>query len=124
MNNQKETFEYAYSSKRQMEVEKIRKKYLPPEEDKMELLRKLDKSVETPGMVAGIVLGVIGCLILGTGMSCIMVWSDTLFILGIIVGTVGLALVAAAYPVYSRITRKQRKKLAPRILELTEELLQ
>lgn len=124
MSTKKETFEYAYSSNQQAELEKIRKKYLPQEEDKMELLRKLDRSVETPGMVAGIALGVIGCLVLGTGMSFVMVWSDTLFVTGIIVGILGMLLVASAYPVYAKITKKQRKKLAPKILELTEELLQ
>ena len=34
----------------------------------------------------------------------------------------GIACIAAAYPLYVRITRKEREKLAPRILELTEEL--
>ena len=120
----KETFEYAYSSKQQEELEQIRKKYLPQEEDKMALLRKMDRSVETPGMVAGLVLGIIGCLVLGTGMSFVMVWSDTLFIAGIAVGVLGFLLIATAYPVYAKITKKQREKLAPKILELTEELLQ
>lgn len=32
------TFEYTYSAKRQEEIEAIRKKYMPKEEDKMELL--------------------------------------------------------------------------------------
>lgn len=124
MSTKKETFEYAYSSNQQEELEQIRKKYLPQEEDKMALLRKMDRSVETPGMVAGLVLGIIGCLVLGTGMSFVMVWSDTLFIAGIAVGVLGFLLIAAAYPVYTKITKKQREKLAPKILELTDELLQ
>ena len=41
MDNREETFQYTYSAKEQSEVEQIRKKYLPPEEDKMEQLRKL-----------------------------------------------------------------------------------
>ena len=40
-----ETFEYTYSAKRQEEIEAIKNKYLPPKEDKMEQLRKLDTSV-------------------------------------------------------------------------------
>lgn len=121
--NNKETFEYAYVSEQQAEIEKIRKKYLPKEEDKMERLRKLDRKAETPGLVVSLVLGIAGCLVFGTGMSCIMVWSDTLFFAGIVLGILGMILIALAYPVYAGITRKQKQKIAPEILELTEELL-
>ena len=44
MENKEETFEYTYSAKQQQEIENIRKKYLPKEEDKMEQLRRLDRS--------------------------------------------------------------------------------
>lgn len=121
--NNKETFEYAYVSEQQAEIEKIRKKYLPKEEDKMERLRKLDRKAETPGLVVSLVLGIAGCLVFGTGMSCIMVWSETLFFAGIVLGILGMILIALAYPVYTGITRKQKQKIAPEILELTEELL-
>lgn len=122
MEEKKETFEYTYSASREVEIEKIRQKYLPKEESKMDELRRLDQSVERPGMIAGIALGVIGCLVLGTGMSCVMVWGGTLFGPGIVLGILGLALIALAYPVYARITKQQKQKLAPRILALTEEL--
>ena len=68
VNNQ--SFEFAYSAKQQKEIEEIRKKYLPKEEDKMETLRRLDKSAEKPGTMAGI----IGTMLLGVGMCCTMVW--------------------------------------------------
>ena len=35
------SFEYTYSAQQQQEVERIRKKYLPKEESKMDQLRKL-----------------------------------------------------------------------------------
>lgn len=120
--NGEQSFEYTYSAKEQAEIENIRKKYLPREENKMEELRKLDKSVETPGTIWAIIIGVAGALVMGTGMSCCMVWADTLFVPGIFIGVLGMLLVAAAYPAFRRITKHQRKKLAPRILELTEEL--
>ena len=44
MDNGNNTFHYTYSAKQQEEVQRIRKKYLPPEEDKMEQLRRLDRS--------------------------------------------------------------------------------
>ena len=37
----KEGFSFIYSAAQQQEVEEIRKKYLPQEEDRMEQLRKI-----------------------------------------------------------------------------------
>jgi len=122
MENKNETFEYTYSAAQQEEIEKIRRKYMPKEEDKMELLRKLDRDVTKPGTVWSIALGVIGCLIFGAGMSCVMVGPNTLFAIGIVAGIVGIAVLAAAFPVYKKITEKERERIAPQILALTEEL--
>lgn len=116
-------FQYSYSSKQQSEIEAIKKKYMPKQEDKLEQLRKLDKSAETPGTVVGLILGIIGTLVMGTGMSCVMVWTESLFIVGILVGLLGIIMIALAYPTYKIITKKQREKIAPMILALSEELL-
>lgn len=121
--NQDKTFEYTYSAKRQEEIEKIRNKYMGKEEDKMEQLRKLDQSVERPGTITAIVIGVIGTLIMGTGMSLAMVWGGALILPGILIGVMGIAVLALAYPVYKSMTKKQKEKLAPQILALSEELL-
>ncbi len=116
------TFHYTYSAKQQEEIETIRKKYLPKEVDKMEQLRRLDQSSTRKGTAISVTVGVIGCLVLGTGMCCTMVWEERFFVLGVILGLIGIAAVVAAYPLYSRITKKQRQKLAPQILKLAEEL--
>lgn len=121
--NNENKFEYTYSAKRQEEIEKIKSKYVEKEEDKMEQLRRLDQSVEVPGTMAAIVIGVIGALIMGTGMSMCMVWTDTLFVPGIILGVIGMVILSVAYPVYKVLTKKQREKIAPQILALSEELL-
>lgn len=124
MENKKDTFHYTFSAKQQEEIQRIRKKYLPPksEEDKMTQLRRLDQSATKKGSVVSIVLGIVGCLFLGVGMCCSMVWMDALFIPGILIGIVGIAAIAFAYPLYTRITKKEREKLAPQILKLAEEL--
>ena len=116
------TFEYTYSSKHQEEIDRIRQKYLPEEENKMETLRKLDASVETSATVISLVLGIVGTLIMGGGMSMCMVFAGNFFIPGIILGVFGMAVVGLAYPVYKRVVRKKREKLAPKILALIEEL--
>lgn len=121
--NDTETFEYTYSPKHQAEVERIKQKYMPVENDKLEQLRKLDASVTRPGTVISIAMGVIGCLIFGFGMCCTMVWAETLFALGIVTGILGMVIMGLAYPVCSKITAKRREKLAPQILALSEELL-
>lgn len=118
----KETFSYTYSAKEQEEIKKIREKYVPKEADKMEQLRRLDAGVTQKGTAISLVVGIIGALILGTGMSMCMVWTE-LFVLGIIVGIVGIVMVSAAYPLYSCVTKKERKKIAPEIIRLTDELM-
>lgn len=120
---EKETFHYTYSAKQQEEIRNIRKKYAEPEEDKMELLRRLDRKAAQKGTAASLAVGILGTLVLGIGMSCAMVWADSLFIPGILVGVLGIVLVCCAYPIYVRITERERKKVAPEILRLTDELM-
>ena len=117
-NNEK--FEYTYSAKQQAELETIRKKYLPEEETKMDKLRRLDKSVTRPGTIISIVIGIAGTLIMGLGMCMCLEWSQ--FVWGIILGILGIAILASAYPVFNKITQKQKEKIAPEILRLTEEI--
>ncbi|MBE6945335.1 MAG: hypothetical protein E7459_04515 [Ruminococcaceae bacterium] len=121
-----DTFRYTYSAGEQTEIRKIREKYAPPadREDKLQRLRRLDASATRKGTIAALILGILGCLILGAGMSMIMVWGEVLFLPGILVGTVGLIAVGVAYPVYGRMVRKQRERLAPEILRLTDELME
>lgn len=120
--NDNKSFEYTYSAKQQQEIENIRKKYLPRKEDKMETLRRLDKGAEKPGIITALVVGIIGTMFLGIGMCCCMVWADSVFVLGIVVGILGIAILSLAYPLYIRITRKQREKIADQILALSEEI--
>ena len=122
MCEEKESFHYTYSAKQQEEINRIRSKYIPEEEDKMEQLRRLDRSATRKGTAVALVMGIISTLIMGVGMCCTMVWGELLFFPGIFIGVVGMTGVAAAYPLYARITKKQREKLAPEILRLTDEV--
>lgn len=117
-----ERFEYTYSAKQQAELENIRKKYLPQEETKMERLRRLDKSAERSGTTISIIIGVVGTLIMGFGMCLCLEWSQ--FISGIIIGIAGMVILGLAYPIFKYAARKQREKIAPEILRLTEEIEQ
>lgn len=121
-------FEYTYSAQRQQEVEEIRKAYLPKQEDKMDQLRKLHALPTQKAQAASIALGVTGALILGTGMSLCMTdlgaaLGSLAMAVGIPVGIVGIVLVALAYPVFKRRLKKERERIAPEVLRLTDELL-
>lgn len=129
----KETFNYTYSAKEQEEIKNIRKKYEAPEktEDKMEQLRRLDAAVTKKATTVSLVFGVIGALILGTGMSLAMteigellgMQGATAMLVGILIGIIGIVLVCVAYPVYNRILKKEREKIAPQMIRLTDELM-
>ena len=125
------SFEYTYSAEQQKEVEAIRKKYLPKEQDKMDLLRKLHNSASQKAQAWAIALGTVGALILGTGMSLTMtelgqvlgMHQNVSMAIGVTTGLAGMILVALAYPLYNRVLKSQREKIAPEILRLSDELL-
>lgn len=127
----KETFNYTYSAKEQAEIQNIRKKYVAPQEDKMEQLRRLDRGVSKKASVKALSVGVAGALIMGLGMSLAMTelgqaWGLTnsvAMVLGIVVGIIGMALASVAYPIYNKSLRSEREKIAPEIIRLTDELL-
>lgn len=118
-----EQFNYTYSAKQQDEVKKIRDKYVIQEEDKLEQLRRLDQGVTQKSTMYSIIIGVIGALIMGAGMSCCMVFQGIWFIPGVLAGIVGMIILAMAYPVYHQVTKKEREKIAPEIIRLTDELM-
>lgn len=123
------SFEYTYSSQRQKEVEEIRSAYLPKEEDKMTALRRLHAIPTQKAQAVSLAVGIIGTLLLGTGMSLCMtdigaVLGNFALIIGIMIGLAGIALVSAAYPVFNRVLKKERERIAPEILRLSDELIQ
>jgi len=124
----KEGFSFTYSAEQQKEIEAIRQKYLPNEVDKMEQLRRLHAIPTQKAQAGAIAVGVIGALIMGTGMSFAMtdigaVLGNLAMVLGVAVGIAGIVLVSLAYPLYNRVLKKQREKIAQEILRLSDELL-
>ena len=124
----KDSFSFTYSAQQQKEVEAIRKNYLPREETKIEQLRRLHAIPTQKAQAASIAAGVIGALIMGSGMSLAMtdigaVLGKFAMVIGIAVGLAGIALVTLAYPIYNHTLEKEREKIAPEILHLSDELL-
>ena len=71
---------------------------------------KKEKKKVDLGIVLTFVIGIIGSLIMGFGMSKVMVGdtSQTDMIVGIITGVVGLIICVLNYPVYSYITSNKK----------------
>ena len=124
-------FKYTYSAKEQDEIKRIRQKYMVQEENGMVRLRKLDAKASSKATMMSLVLGIIGALVMGTGMSLIMTDLSEIFgmtvmegmLIGVVVGLIGMILVALAYPIYKKVLKSQREKIAPEIFRLSEELL-
>jgi len=116
------TFEYNYSAERAREVEAIKRKYEEPKEDKFEQLKALDRKAERRGQIISIAIGIIGTLVLGTGMSMVMVGQVPYFIPGIVIGIVGALALSTAYPVYKKVTKKDRDKVAGQVLALAKQI--
>ena len=132
-NNENNGFKYTYSAREQEEIRKMREKYTakPEKEDDMARLRRLDAGVTQKANAVSIIFGVIGALILGFGMSLVMSDLSEIFgshealamPLGIVIGVVGGILVGLAYPLYNFILKRERQKIAPEIIRLTDELM-
>ena len=98
---------YSYSSRENEEINEILKKYLPEQEtdSAAKSIKKIDRSV-----------------VFGFGMSCVLVWQETLFAVGVLTGILGIAIAAAAHPLYKYVLKKERQKAAPAILRLAKPL--
>ena len=122
MPQQQNGFSYTYCTAQNQEVLRIRNKYLPREETKLEELRRLDRLVQTSGTIESLCAGVGGCLIFGLGLCLGMEVIGRMVWLGVILGLVGIGAMAVAYPIYRKCLAKAKQRHSPRILELLAEL--
>lgn len=115
-------FHYNYSAQQSKEVQTIRDKYLPKRENGLDELKRLDRKVEGAGMIPALVLGIVSCLVFGTGMCFAMQVIGSSMALGVLLGLVGTAGMLFAYPVYRRCFLKAKETHKARILELAAQL--
>lgn len=107
-------------------AEQLANEYAPKDTSKVVALRKLDAKAKRPANIFTFTLGVISALIFGTGMCLTMgqIGSGTTasFVLGIIIGIVGMVGMGVNYPIYKRILESGKKKYAFEIMELAKEI--
>ena len=109
-------------------VQKIRTQYTEKQHTELDELKALDAKVKKPANVFAYTYGSAGAIVMGTGMSLAMTeigaaLGSLAMVMGILIGVAGMILVALAYPVYNRVLKRERQRIAPEILRLSEELL-
>lgn len=115
-------FSFTYSAQENQEVLRIREKYLPREESKLEELKRLDRLVQNSGITEALSVGILSCLVFGAGMCFAMKVIGNAVWLGLLLGLAGMTGMLAAYPVNRKLYNKAKLAHTPRILELTREL--
>lgn len=108
-------------------AEKIAEEYAPKKDSKVLALKKLDQEVKKPVSIFAYIFGIVGSLILGTGMSFAMGVignNDTIsMVFGIIIGVVGIVMVSVNYPIYKKWLSSRKQKYAFDITELAKEIV-
>ena len=110
-------------------VQKIRTQYIEKEHTELDALKALDAKVKRPANVFAYIFGSISAIVMGSGMSLVMTDLGTTLGLadamvpGIVIGVIGLGLALLTYPIHKAMLSSRKKKYAPQILRLTDELL-
>ena len=111
-------------------VQKIRTAYTEKQHTELDELKALDAKVKRPANVFAYIYGSVGAIIMGAGMSLIMtdigaiIGLTSTMIPGIAVGIAGMGMALSTYPIYKAMLEARRKKYAPKILALSEKLMQ
>lgn len=107
-------------------AEHLANEYAPKDDSKVIALRKLDARAKLPATVFTYSVGMISALIAGVGMCLSMNvignGSSVSFVLGVIIGLVGLAVMGINYPVYKKMLTRGKQKYAFEIMELAKEI--
>ena len=107
-------------------AEQLANEYAPKDTSKVVALRKLDAKAKRPAVVFAYSFGILSSLVLGVGMCLAMKvigsGTQTSFILGIIIGLLGIAGVSVNYPIYKKLLAQGKQKYAFEIMELAKEI--
>ena len=107
-------------------AEQLANEYAPKDTSKVVALRKLDARAKMPATIAVYTIGVISALVMGTGMCLSMGviggGSTLMFVLGIVLGVLGIAGMAVNYPIYKKLLAQGKEKYAYEIMELANQI--
>ena len=107
-------------------AEQLANEYAPKDTSKVVALRKLDTKAKLPAIIFAYTFGIIAALVTGIGMcfsmNVIGNGTSTMFVLGVIIGIIGLMGMGINYPVYRKMLVKGKQKYAFEIMELAKEI--
>jgi len=107
-------------------AEKIASEYAQKKTNKLMALKKLDRKAKQTAEIFALIFGVVGALVLGTGMSFAMGVignnSVTTMIIGIIIGILGIVLISINYFIYKKLLAKGKEKYGNDIIRLAQEI--
>ena len=109
-------------------VNKIRSQYIQNDKKELKELVNLDKKVKLRPSILAYVLGTIGALIMGFGMSLTMTnIGSTLgikntMLIGTILGIIGIVICVINYPINNKYLEVRKAKFSTEILRLTDKL--
>ena len=107
-------------------AESIAKEYAPKQASKTVALRKLDAKAKNPANIFAYTFGTVMCLLFGTGMCLGMkvIGPDSVvfFILGIVLGIIGIVGMSINYSIYRKLLEEGKKKYAFEIMTLAKEI--
>lgn len=107
-------------------AQQLANEYAPKDASKVVALRKLDKKAKLPATIFTYSLGIIAALIMGVGMCLSMkvIGSGTTstFVIGIVIGLIGLIGMGINYPIYKKMIVRGKQKYAFEIMELAKEI--
>lgn len=105
-------------------AEQIANEYSAKKESKVVALKKLDRKAKLPANVFAYSFGIFMSLVLGFGMCLSMgvIFNGKYFVLGIIIGIIGILGVSANYPIYKMILENSKKKYSYDIIRLANEI--
>ena len=103
--------------------QKLHTEYSEQRSSEVDKLRSLDNKVKVPASVFAYTFGIIGALILGTGMCLAMKVIGDIMAVGIVIGVIGIAMVSVNYPIYKAILKSRKAKYGKEIIALSEQIL-
>ena len=107
-------------------AEQLANEYAPKDTSKVIALRKLDARAKLPATIFTYTFGIITSLIKVVGMCLSMKvigsGTTTMFVLGVIIGIIGLIGMGINYPIYKKMLANSNKKYAFEIMQLAREI--
>ena len=107
-------------------AEQLANEYAPKDTSKVVALRKLDAKAKLPATVFTYTFGILAALVTGVGMCLSMnvigSGTTTMFVLGVIIGIVGLVGMGVNYPIYKKMLARGKQKYAFEIMELAKAI--